>query len=34
MPLQVILDKVKSEARLWVRAGAKHLGEMKMMPGE
>jgi hypothetical protein len=31
-PSQVILEKIKSEARLWVRAGAKHLGNI--MPGE
>jgi hypothetical protein len=28
----VILEKIKNEARLWVTAGAKHLG--KIMPGE
>jgi hypothetical protein len=28
----VILDKIKKEARLWVLAGAKRLGDL--MPGE
>jgi hypothetical protein len=28
----VILEKIKREARLWVLAGAKHLGQI--MPGE
>jgi hypothetical protein len=31
-PSMVVLDKVKSEARLWVLAGAKRLGTL--MPGE
>jgi hypothetical protein len=31
-PLHVVLDRVKSEARLWVTAGARHLGNI--MPGE
>jgi hypothetical protein len=31
-PFFVILDKIKCEARLWVVAGAKRLGDM--MPGE
>jgi hypothetical protein len=31
-PSIVVLDKVKCEVRLWVLAGAKHLGNL--MPGE
>jgi hypothetical protein len=31
-PTFVILDKIKCEARLWVLAGAKRLGEL--IPGE
>jgi hypothetical protein len=31
-PLQIIFDRVKKEARLWVLASAKHLGHL--MPGE
>jgi hypothetical protein len=31
-PTFVILDKIKCEARLWVLAGAKWLGDL--MPGE
>jgi hypothetical protein len=31
-PFFVLLDKIKKEARLWVLAGAKRLGEI--MPGE
>jgi hypothetical protein len=31
-PSFVILDKIKKEARLWVLAGAKRLGDL--MPGE
>jgi hypothetical protein len=31
-PSSVVLDKVKCEARLWVLAGAKRLGDL--MPGE
>jgi hypothetical protein len=31
-PLQIIFDRVKKEARLWVLAGAKHLDHL--MPGE
>jgi hypothetical protein len=31
-PTFVILDKIKGEARLWVLAGAKGLGNL--MPGE
>jgi hypothetical protein len=31
-PTFVILDNIKCEARLWVIAGAKRLGEL--MPGE
>jgi hypothetical protein len=32
LPTFVILDKIKCEARLWVIAGEKGLGEL--MPGE
>jgi hypothetical protein len=31
-PTQVVIEKIKTEARLWVLAGAKHLGNV--MPGE
>jgi hypothetical protein len=31
-PSQVVFDRVKAEARLWVLAGAKNLGYL--MPGE
>jgi hypothetical protein len=31
-PSQVVFDRVKNEARLWVIAGAKNLGYL--MPGE
>jgi hypothetical protein len=31
-PAQVVIEKIKTEARLWVLAGAKHLGNI--MPGE
>jgi hypothetical protein len=31
-PTFIILDKIKSEARLWILAGAKGLGDL--MPGE
>jgi hypothetical protein len=31
-PSFVLLDKIKNEARLWVLAGAKDLGNL--MPGE
>jgi hypothetical protein len=32
VPSQVVFDRVKVEARLWVLAGAKNLGYL--MPGE
>ena len=32
IPFFVLLEKIKKEARLWVLAGAKRLGDL--MPGE
>jgi hypothetical protein len=31
-PSEVTIERIKTEARLWVRAGAKHLGNI--MPEE
>jgi hypothetical protein len=31
-PIHVVFERIKKEAKLWVLAGAKHLGDL--MPGE